>query len=270
MHYYKFNIADWCLGTAHLTLEEEAIYLRLINHYYDTEKPIPFDAGAVFRRLRITVDHEIAIGILKEFFLETEKGWTHPRCENILKDYRKTAKKNKANGAKGGRPKKNNNLNETHSKPTGLPNESQNNPNHKPLTTNQEPLTKNHKPVTNNQKTKNNFSAEADDIFSFWCQVMEKSTSAKFTVKRKRAVTARLTEGYTVDDIKLAITGCKESPFHQGDNKTNTVYDDLELICRDGGKLESFMQSKPITQSSTLASNIQSMREFIGNSNESN
>ena len=40
MHYYKFNIADWSLGTAHLSLIEEAIYFRLINHYYDSESDL--------------------------------------------------------------------------------------------------------------------------------------------------------------------------------------------------------------------------------------
>ena len=32
MHYYKFNIADWVKDTAHLSLKEEAILLRL-NEY---------------------------------------------------------------------------------------------------------------------------------------------------------------------------------------------------------------------------------------------
>jgi uncharacterized protein YdaU (DUF1376 family) len=142
LHYYKFNIADWSLSTAHLSLEEEAIYFRLINHYYDTESPIPTETQSVFRRLRMGNKDELALAILGEFFELTEKGWAHSRCEKDLKDYRKTAKKNKANGAKGGRPKKDAAHRETQEKPTGLPDESQNNPNHKPLTTNHKPLTK--------------------------------------------------------------------------------------------------------------------------------
>ena len=43
MHYYKFNISDWKASTSHLTPEEEGIYFRLINHYYDTESPIPLE-----------------------------------------------------------------------------------------------------------------------------------------------------------------------------------------------------------------------------------
>jgi uncharacterized protein YdaU (DUF1376 family) len=52
MHYYKFNIADWHLATSHLTLEEEAIYFKLVNFYYDTEQPIPAETQTVIRRLR--------------------------------------------------------------------------------------------------------------------------------------------------------------------------------------------------------------------------
>ena len=141
MHYYKFNIADWSLSTAHLSLEEEAIYFRLINHYYDTQSLIPLDIAPIYRRLRIE-STEAGDAILGEFFVITEKGWKHNRCEKVLKEYRKTAKKNKVNGLKGGRPSNNAASSITQEKPTGLPVESQKNPNHKPIT-------KNHKPITN-------------------------------------------------------------------------------------------------------------------------
>jgi len=147
MHYYKFNIGDWALHTSHLSLEEEAIYFRLINFYYDTEKPIPLETQTVFRRLRFGSNLVLADSILNEFFQKTEKGFVHSRCEELIKDYRKTAKKNKANGAKGGRPRKDAGSKETQKKPNGLPDETQDkpkdNPNYKLETTNQELETNN-------------------------------------------------------------------------------------------------------------------------------
>jgi len=151
MHYYKFNIADWGLSTSHLSLEEEAIYFRLINFYYDSESPIPLETQSVFRRLRMGSSNELADSILTEFFEETDKGWIHLRCENVLKDYRKTAKKNKANGAKGGRPKGGAASSISQDKPSGLPSGSQNNPNQEPLTTNHKPITKEIKTLDQSQ-----------------------------------------------------------------------------------------------------------------------
>ena len=144
MHYYKFNIAGWTLSTSHLSLVEEAIYFRLINHYYDTEKPIPEETHSVFRRLRLGNDSDIANTILNEFFTLTDKGWVQSRCEENLKEYKKTSKKNKLNGAKGGRPSKNAASSVTQKKPTGLDSVSQNNPNYKLRTTNHKLETNNH------------------------------------------------------------------------------------------------------------------------------
>jgi uncharacterized protein YdaU (DUF1376 family) len=148
MHYYQFNIGDWGLGTSHLSLEEEAIYLRLINHYYDTEKPIQEETQWVIRRLRLGADISIVESVLSEFFTLTDRGWEHKRCEEMLKVYRKTVKKNRENGKKGGRPRKDAALKETQEKPSGLPLGTQSEPTGNP---NQEPLTNNHKPTTSNQ-----------------------------------------------------------------------------------------------------------------------
>jgi hypothetical protein len=54
-----------------------------------------------------------------------------------------------------------------------------------------------------------------------------------------RAVVARLTDGHTVHDIKLAIDGYHRSDWHTGrDPKTNgTTHLGLELICRTEDKL---------------------------------
>lgn len=147
MHYYKFNIADWALHTSHLNLWEEAIYFRLINFYYDTETPIPLDLKPIIRRLRLDLSTGDLENVLIEFFVKTESGYIHKRCEEVLKDYRKTNKKNKANGAKGGRPAKTKGSEITQTKPSGLIKETQ-------TKGNQELRTKNQELETNNQDIK--------------------------------------------------------------------------------------------------------------------
>jgi uncharacterized protein YdaU (DUF1376 family) len=145
MHYYKLNISDWNLATAHLSLEEEAIYFRLINYYYDTEQPIPLETQMVMRRLRLGCQMETVELILNEFFEKHEDGWRKERCESELAEYHKKAGNNRENGKLGGRPKK---INKLDNNPEKTQMVSENNPditltiNHKPLTINQEPLTK--------------------------------------------------------------------------------------------------------------------------------
>lgn len=78
------------------------------------------------------------------------------------------------------------------------------------------------------------------EVFEYWRLTME-HPDAKFTPKREKAVRGRLREGYTVEQLKLAIDGCRLSPFHQGVNDRQKVFDDLELICRDGEHVEQFL-----------------------------
>lgn len=151
MHYYKFNIADWQSSTRHLSIEEEAVYFRLINYYYDTEKPIPLETQPVIRRLVLGSHSDIVQSILDEFFIKTDRGYEKEKCNQIIKEYKKTAKKNKDNGAKGGRPRKDAASKETQTKPTGLPLATQTKPTGNP---NQELITKNQEPLTTNHNTK--------------------------------------------------------------------------------------------------------------------
>lgn len=106
MHYYKFEISVWNLHTAHLTLVEEAVYRRLIDHYYDTEAPIGADYGMMIRRLRLENYQDEVQTILNEFFTQTDKGWVNKHCDEKIKAYKNKKKVNKTNGKSGGRPKK--------------------------------------------------------------------------------------------------------------------------------------------------------------------
>jgi uncharacterized protein YdaU (DUF1376 family) len=142
MYYYKFNIADWHLATSHLSLEEEAIYFKLINFYYDSEQPIPQETQTVIRRLRLGSYADTVQVILNEFFELCEDGWHHQRCDDEIHAYHLKAEKNQIVGKLGGRPKKNkdlgNNPNETQTVSENNPQETLTT-NHKPLTINQEP-----------------------------------------------------------------------------------------------------------------------------------
>jgi uncharacterized protein YdaU (DUF1376 family) len=148
MHYYQFNIGDFHLHTSHLSLEEEAVYRRLIDHYYDTEKPLPKETESVIRRLRLGSYRAEFDQVLGEFFTLESDGYHNYRCDIEIKAYKDKADKARANGRKGGRPPKNKGL-ETQSVILANPEETGSKAKHKPLTKNQEPITNNHKPNNN-------------------------------------------------------------------------------------------------------------------------
>jgi uncharacterized protein YdaU (DUF1376 family) len=110
MHYYSFNISVWALHTSHLTVEEEGVFRRLLDHYYDTELPIPKITQPVIRRLRLGSYESTVKSILSEFFILSSDGWHNLRADMEIKDYHVKADAARANGKKGGRPKKNKGL----------------------------------------------------------------------------------------------------------------------------------------------------------------
>jgi len=106
MHYYPFNIGDFHLHTSHLTLEEEAVYRRLLDFYYDTETPIPKETQPVIRRLRLGSFKAQFDQILDEFFSLEDDGWHNFRCDDEIAAYHAKADTARVNGQKGGRPRK--------------------------------------------------------------------------------------------------------------------------------------------------------------------
>lgn len=198
MHYYKFNISSWSKDVAHLSLEEEAIYFRLINYYYDTEKPIPLKTQMVFRKLRLATHQEAAEMILEEFFEKTEEGWKHHHCEKVVEAYQNLAERNRKNGKGGGRPKINN-LDKPSGLSVGSEQETQSdesgNLNYKRL--NQEP--KNQQTIEKKQRIKDAF----DEFWSSYHLKKNKSTA-------ERAFTKAVKNVKDLDEfVSMLVKDCK-------------------------------------------------------------
>ncbi len=183
MHYYKFNIADWYLHTAHLSITEEAVYFRLVNHYYNTEKAFNSnETQSLSRRLRLASEIETVELILSEFFELKDEMYFHLRCEKEIKAFKKKAKVNKVNGAKGGRPQVNKGL---EGNPEITQTVSEDNPD---IT-----LTTNHKPLTTNHKLSNKYLSQSEipvseivEIYNEVCNNMPEVK--KVTSKQKRFI----------------------------------------------------------------------------------
>lgn len=95
-------------------------------------------------------------------------------------------------------------------------------------------------PTETETETNTKTNGQVQEIFDHWVAVHGKR-QAKLNGKRRQKIAARLREGYSMDDLKAAIEGCRASEFHMGANAEKKVYDDLALICRDGSQVEKFV-----------------------------
>jgi len=104
------------------------------------------------------------------------------------------------------------------------------------------------------------------EVFGYWQTAMGHQ-HAKLDAKRLKAIKARLADGYTVGQICTAVDGCRLSPHHMGQNDTRTVYDDIELICRDATKVDGFIkragQGPPTGRSSNAQQTIDHLQAYL-------
>jgi uncharacterized phage protein (TIGR02220 family) len=158
--------------------------------------------------------------------------------------------------ARGNRQKNMNNPWETPEQPhehnpKNNPEETRNNAAFSGVEQHQEqPVAKKYEPVKSNPPPESGIrdttslrsvdKEEINVVFDYWKKVTGKK-SARLDDKRKKLVSARLKEGYSVEDLCLAIDGNKLSPFHQGNNDTGKVHDSLGLILRDAEKVDQFI-----------------------------
>lgn len=89
MFHYPFHVGDYIADTAHLTLEEDIAYRRLLDLYYTTELPIPDDPKQVARRIRMPDYTAIVGAVLAEFFTldAAAKCWRKSRCDDEISKY---------------------------------------------------------------------------------------------------------------------------------------------------------------------------------------
>lgn len=80
-------------------------------------------------------------------------------------------------------------------------------------------------------------SRQAHDLFEYWQHTCH-HPGAIFDSKRRAAVEGRLRDGFTTDQIRQGIDGAARAAFV---NDAGKRFDDIELICRNASKLESFV-----------------------------
>jgi uncharacterized protein YdaU (DUF1376 family) len=173
MHYYQFNIADYRKDAGHLSMVEHGIYRSLIDWYYLDETPIPAETQVVMRRLRLGSDeaHHLE-NVLRDFFILTEKGYYHNRIHADLERYQTQFAKNRVNGQRGGRPKK---QQVTEDKTQVVISDNQMVSQVEPKLT----LTNNQEPITNKIKARSKAPLALTRFAEFWQAYPRRADKAK-------------------------------------------------------------------------------------------
>jgi hypothetical protein len=96
-------------------------------------------------------------------------------------------------------------------------------------------------------------------LFDYWREQCNHS-AARLTGERRRGITSRLADGYTEAEIRSAIDGAAVGAFE----KDGRRFDDIELICRNGSKLESFIGRTGAPVDLTAARRRAAFRKAIG------
>jgi len=243
--YMQFYIADYLADTTHLSTEEHGAYLLLLFNYWQAGKALPDNNERLARIVRLSNERWISVrDTLAEFFQVVDGEWRHSRIDDDLFSVslkiEQTSKAGKASAAaRNAKAREARRQRAVNERSTGVGTNVQQNGNENSTNDNDTDIYKKIKTL----------SANADhvaEIFSHWVSVMGKTGAAKLTPKRRKCVQARLREGYTPDQIKIAIDNCRADPWSMGENDRHTPFNDLELICRSGEKLERFF-TKPAT-----------------------
>lgn len=75
-------------------------------------------------------------------------------------------------------------------------------------------------------------------VFEYW-QHQCGHPKARLTNDRRQKISGRLRDGYTAEEICKAIDGAAKAAFV---DPSGVRHDDIELICRNGSKLELFIE----------------------------
>ena len=120
MNFYKRFIGDIQAKTGGLTLAEFGAYDRLLDHYYSTELPVPADEVYRICRAMSAAERAAVDKVLSKFFDLTAGGYAQSKADEQIAKAQPLIEAARANGKKGGRPKKP----KTQEKPNGFENDN--------------------------------------------------------------------------------------------------------------------------------------------------
>ncbi|WP_250533958.1 YdaU family protein [Caballeronia sp. AZ10_KS36] len=98
MNFYDKHVGDWIKDTVSLSMLEDGAYNRLIDQYYQTERPLPADKKLVYRLARAmsTAERKAVDFVLETFFVEGPDGFRQKRADAEIERVKEKQRKAQA------------------------------------------------------------------------------------------------------------------------------------------------------------------------------
>lgn len=216
--YMQFYVAEYLADTGHLTTMQHGAYLLLLMNYWQRGKALHALNGRLATVARMSNEEWNAVeDVLSEFFEVREDSWFHARVERDLSAVR--AKCEQASSA--GKASAQRRLNgRSTSVASGVSTERQ--------------------PIDKNRRDKKRLKDEEpkgheEEFSEAWNQNKGNILSAiiKLSKKRKDKVSARISEGLTLEQFTEAVKLASNTPFLTGKNDRGWKIDFDFLIEND-------------------------------------
>ncbi|WP_181461205.1 YdaU family protein [Cupriavidus phytorum] len=112
MNYFMWFHRDYAADTRGLSWTEDLALRRLLEIHYDAEHPLEPDIRSLCKRIGATtkLQRRAVADVLDRYFVQTPEGWVNHRVVQQIETQRAYRETKRANGMKGGRPRKEKNL----------------------------------------------------------------------------------------------------------------------------------------------------------------
>lgn len=98
MKFFSFHIGDYCSNTHHLSMMEDAAYMRLLRRQYETECALPADIQELYRLscARTRAEKRAVDVVIGEYFILTDSGYVNCRAAHEIEQYQNMQKTKRA------------------------------------------------------------------------------------------------------------------------------------------------------------------------------
>ena len=216
---FQFYPADFLVGTIHLTAEETGVYIKLLCSQWAHQR-LPSDEKTLARFACVLLAdfQRIWPSIADKFDVVDDRFLVNCRLESIRSEQAELRLKRQKAGAKGGKKA----VSKRGSK-TSRKNQAK----------------EDRRLKTEDSSKKLGECSETESVFEHY---RTHHLRAKLDDKSEKLIGDRLSDGFSVADLKKAIDGNHRSPHHCGQNDTATKYHKLSLIMRDADQVNAFIE----------------------------